>query len=377
MHDIAKGSYLRPAPRAMYRTGGWSGSPWLHAYAVLVALTIWTLIFSGGLVTSKGVGLSVPDWPTTYGYNMFAFPISRWVGGIFYEHSHRLLASAVGMMTIGLMVWLWISEKRRWVCWLGVAALGAVVMQGVLGGLRVVWLKDQIGIFHACLAQAFLALVSFIALATSSWWDRLIGRNPSADNCHATRAIAWLAVMVAGLIYMQLALGAGMRHAHAGLSIRDFPTAYGKWWPATDASTVAAINHERTESLGMPPTSGGQILLQMFHRMGASLVGIAVLVLTWKIWKARASLEGRLWHFGLLGPLLIAMQITLGIYTVWTNKAADVATSHVAVGAASLVWSVVTAAGLMVWSRAGSRGQDDTIRHAGNGAQSALAELTV
>ena len=117
--------------------------------------------------------MSVPDWPTTYGYNMFAFPISRWVGGIFYEHSHRLLASCVGLMTIVLTAWLWMREHRRWLCWLGVAALFAVVLQGVLGGLRVVWLKDQIGIFHACLAQAFLALVSFIALATSKWWSRL------------------------------------------------------------------------------------------------------------------------------------------------------------------------------------------------------------
>ena len=107
------------------------------------------------MVTSKGVGLAVPDWPTTFGYNMFFFPFRKWVGGIFFEHTHRLIASTVGFLTIILAVWLWRAESRRWVRNLGFAALGAVILQGVLGGLRVTLLKDEIGIFHACLAQAY------------------------------------------------------------------------------------------------------------------------------------------------------------------------------------------------------------------------------
>src|SRR6266481_4123952 len=96
---------------------------WLHRFAMLTALATLGLVCLGGVVTSKGVGMSVPDWPTTYGYNMFFFPFSKWVGGIFYEHTHRLLASAVGFLTILLAVWLWWKEERRWLRWLGVAAV--------------------------------------------------------------------------------------------------------------------------------------------------------------------------------------------------------------------------------------------------------------
>src|SRR5580698_5905669 len=125
---------------------------WLHWFAVLTAFATLVLVGVGGLVTSHGVGMSVPDWPTTYGYNMFLFPVSKWVGGIFFEHTHRLMASLVGFLTAILAIWLWIKEPRRWMRWLGIAAFFGVVLQGVLGGLRVVKLKDQIGIFHAAFA---------------------------------------------------------------------------------------------------------------------------------------------------------------------------------------------------------------------------------
>src|SRR5260221_4288178 len=109
---------------------------WLHRFAVLTAVATLLLICVGGVVTSKGVGMSVPDWPTTYGYNMFLFPFSRWVGGIFYEHSHRLLASGIGVMTLilGAMTFFW--EQRRFVRYLALAAVIGVVAQGILGGLR-------------------------------------------------------------------------------------------------------------------------------------------------------------------------------------------------------------------------------------------------
>src|ERR1700730_7884380 len=146
---------------------------WLNRFAWFTAIATLLLIWSGGLVTSKGVGRAVPDWPNTFGYNMFLFPISKWVGGVFFEHTHRLLASTIGFLTIILTVWLWRRENRRWVRNLGVVALCAVILQGVLGGLRVTMLKDEIGIFHACLAQAFLALLVVIALVTSEFWQRL------------------------------------------------------------------------------------------------------------------------------------------------------------------------------------------------------------
>ncbi len=99
------------------------------------------------MVTSKDAGLTVPDWPNSYGYNMFAFPVSRWVGGMFFEHTHRLLASVVGLLTVGMAVWFARAEPRRWVRSLGYVAVGAVILQGVLGGLRVTMLRDWIGIF--------------------------------------------------------------------------------------------------------------------------------------------------------------------------------------------------------------------------------------
>src|SRR5438477_11916408 len=104
---------------------------WFTAFATLL------LICSGGMVTSKGVGLAVPDWPTTLGYNMFLFPASEWIGGIFFEHTHRLIASTVGFLTIILAAWLWFADPRRRVRMLGIAAVGGVILQGVLGGLRV------------------------------------------------------------------------------------------------------------------------------------------------------------------------------------------------------------------------------------------------
>src|SRR5579884_1898693 len=105
----------------------------LHRFSKLVAVCTGLLILAGSLVTSNGAGLSVPDWPTSYGWSMFTFPPSMWVANILYEHGHRLIASGVGFLTIVLAVWLWMAEPRRWLRWLGVAALLAVVAQGVLG----------------------------------------------------------------------------------------------------------------------------------------------------------------------------------------------------------------------------------------------------
>src|SRR5215831_19225661 len=103
----------------------------LHRFAQLVAGCTVLLLLAGSLVTSTGSGLSVPDWPTSYGWSMFTFPPSKWVGGILYEHTHRLIASYSGLMTIVLAVWIWRSDPRRWIKWLGASALGAVIAQGV------------------------------------------------------------------------------------------------------------------------------------------------------------------------------------------------------------------------------------------------------
>src|SRR2546423_3707977 len=143
----------------------------LHRFATFVAGCTVLLVLAGSLVTSTASGLSVPDWPTSYGWSMFTFPPSKWVGGILYEHSHRLIASTFGFLTIVLAVWLWISEPRRWLRRLGLAALGAVVAQGVLGGITVLlFLPAIISTAHAGLAEIFLCLTVAIALFTSPAW---------------------------------------------------------------------------------------------------------------------------------------------------------------------------------------------------------------
>src|SRR6202045_4351135 len=145
-------------------------SRWLNRFAWFTAVATLLLICSGGMVTSKNVGLAVPDWPTTFGYNMFLFPVSKLIGGVLFEHTHRLISSTVGFLTIILAVWLWRTEDRPAVKTLGLLAVAGAILQGILGGLRVTMLKDQIGIFHACLAQAFLGLIVLIAIVTTNFW---------------------------------------------------------------------------------------------------------------------------------------------------------------------------------------------------------------
>src|SRR5262245_30921756 len=125
-------------------SSAWSASrSAAHWWAVLTGVLTFVLLCSGGLVTSHGAGLAVPDWPNTFGYNMFLFPVSRWVGGIFYEHTHRLIASGIGLMTVILAIWLWSVEPRLWVKIFGLCVVAAVCLQGVLGGLRVVLTRDE------------------------------------------------------------------------------------------------------------------------------------------------------------------------------------------------------------------------------------------
>jgi cytochrome c oxidase assembly protein subunit 15 len=356
---------------------------WLHRFAVLTAVATLALVGVGGLVTSHGAGLAVPDWPNTYGYNMFFFPISQWVGGVFYEHTHRLVASGVGLLTMALALWLYGKTARplmrwgglmllisgaassiamprhwtdgvvlgaaglalfgaSWICprgepapkWLrrmGLAAFLAVLLQGVLGGLRVVWLKDYIGIFHAALAQLFFVLTCAIALFTSRWWNsserRNGGQTPGLPFRKSdSKAAGWLFILATLLIFGQLLLGATMRHQHAGLAIPDFPLAYGRLWPPTDPASVAHYNQQRMEVAAANPITTFQIRLQMVHRLVAVLILAAVAACAWLTRRGLA--------FAWLG--LILAQALLGMATIWSNKAADIATAHVVVGALSL-----------------------------------------
>ena len=183
-------------------------SRWPHRLAVVTACATFPLLFIGGLVTSKGAGLAVPDWPTTFGYNMFLYPWSQMIGNIFYEHAHRLFASAVGMLTIALALSLWFQERRPWLRWLGVAALAFVIAQGVIGGLRVVLLEHTLAIVHAAVAQVFFALTVSVALLTSPEWREGAEAPPLRDGERLRR----LCALTTGLIYIQVIFGAVLRH---------------------------------------------------------------------------------------------------------------------------------------------------------------------
>lgn len=345
-------------------------------------------------MTSKGVGMAVPDWPTSYGYNMFALPVSTWfTGGVFHEHTHRLWASTVGVLVVVLTRWLGGSASRRplaligaseivagWVLlklgadWKGagyflsgiggVVLLGAVVwakngptvrplpllgwlafaavqFQGLLGGLRVVLDKQVVadlplgmvfGLVHACLGQMFLALLCVIALSLTASWRRLA---PTPDKARVG-ALRWMLPTATALVFLQLVLGASMRHQHAGLAIHDFPLAYGQVWPDTDPTSVERYNNRRVEEV---PVTAALIRLQMFHRLGA-VAAVAMVFASLAVAKNRLGWGSPVTRWASVWTALLAVQAALGAFTIWSDKAADIATSHVAVGAISLVTGV-------------------------------------
>jgi len=193
-------------------------SPWPHRLAVALACATFPLLFIGGLVTSKGAGLAVPDWPTTFGHNMFLYPWSKMIGNIFYEHSHRLVASFVGLLAIVLAVTFSLRERRAWLRRLSFIALGLVITQGVLGGLRVVLLESTLAIIHACFAQAFFALTVALALFTSREW-----RSETIEARIADGGRLWrLGAMTTAFIYIQVIFGAVLRHTGERLDAHLF-----------------------------------------------------------------------------------------------------------------------------------------------------------
>lgn len=288
----------------------------LHLFSILVAASTLVLIFAGGLVTSTGSGLAVPDWPSSYGWFMFAFPLEKMVGGIFYEHGHRLIASTVGFLILVLACWLWRVEPRRWVRRLGFIALAAVITQGILGGITVLWfLPKPISISHAALAQIVFCLTVSIALFTSRGWKE--GYAAAALKGCATpddRVLQRVALVTTVLVYLQIIVGATMRHNQAGLAIPDFPLVFGGL---------------------MPPQWDARIAIHFAHRVGAVIVTVMVLATTLHVLahqRDRRELIGP--SILLLG--LLGVQVTLGAYVIWSGKHFIVNSLHVATGAAVL-----------------------------------------
>jgi cytochrome c oxidase assembly protein subunit 15 len=316
-------------------------NPLLHRTAQLTAAATLLLIFMGGLVTSHGAGMSVPDWPNSYGYNMFTFPPSKWIGGIFYEHTHRLMGTVVGMLSIALTIIAWKTEPRRWVRWLCASVLGAVIFQGVLGGLRVVLVKLDLAIVHACVAQAFFCLCALTAVVTSKWWMTAPDLSATSNG----RTLIRLAAACAIAIYLQLVIGAMMRHFGAGLAIPDFPLSYGRLLPPTSMTSDQVYETLLTTSASSDvirtggPVTVGKIWLHFSHRVGALFVAILILWLSFSLlFRCNSQVPRR---SAVLLVVLLITQVTLGILTVLWRKPADVASLHVATGALTLMTTFV------------------------------------
>lgn len=361
-------------------------NPRFYWFAVLTAAATLVLIGLGGTVTSKGVGMAVPDWPNTYGYNMFFFPFSQWIGGVFWEHSHRLAGAGVGLLTVLLAVWSFGRSGGRFLCrilapllglggvlcfvlaepprvqdgillaslgaiagigglfwprcpalprrirYLGGIAVAAVIGLGILGGLRVRLMQDEIGIVHAAIAHLFFVLVAMIALFASRWW---MNREGQAAVTLKTRAAGWMLAAVAVVIFGQLLLGASMRHKHAGLPVSGFPLSEGRFWPLADEASVEAANVARNRMADyrdFPAITRGHILLYRGHLVLALAIFAVVLLLFF--FRNRVVPKDH-WLANLLAVwfLFVCVQGLLGAATVWSNKAANIATLHVVFGA--------------------------------------------
>jgi cytochrome c oxidase assembly protein subunit 15 len=311
---------------------------WHHRYVKLVTVFTVLLIAAGGMVTSTDSGLSVPDWPTTYGWNMFTFPLSKWVGGIRYEHSHRLIASTVGFLTIIMAGWTWWIESRRPVRRLGFAALGTVILQGLLGGLTVLFLlPPAISIAHAGLAQIFFCLTLTLALVTSRGWKT--AASPVDDPM-----LRRIAGVTTALIFTQILVGATMRHTHAGLAIPDFPYAFGHV---------------------LPPVWNAKVAIHFAHRVGALFVALAILATASHVlYHHRGRRE--LVRPALLLVLFLSMQVTLGAFVVWSGMNPLINTAHVVNGTlvlgASLVLSLRSFQGSTVPAFYGSEVRGSEVR---------------
>ena len=278
-----------------------------------VAASVFLLLVAGALVTSTGSGLAVPDWPLSYGKLM-----PPMVGGILYEHGHRLIAATVATM-VGLQILLLgFGRADRTTFRLSLAAFGAILGQAVLGGLTVLFLlPPAVSSAHAGLAQIVFALTSTIALRTSLFWDRFTEEAPRATADSAALAKAFrLALWAAGGSYVQILLGAIVRHTGAGLAIPDWPLSFGKVVPTGAEWAVKGV------------------LAHFTHRTFAWVVVALVVAAALALRKLR-GVPG-LGALSTLWLVLLAAQVTLGATSVWTAKAVPVTAAHLAVG--GLLW---------------------------------------
>lgn len=315
----------------------------LRGFTKLVCLSTLVLIFLGGQVKSNDAGLAVPDWPLTYGENPVTFPISKWTGNIFHEHLHRIVAGTVGVLTLMMAIWLTLAENRRWVKVLGWCSVAAVVAQALLGGLTVIWmLPTAVSASHGVLAQTFFVMTIIIAYSQSKERAQRVAAEPKNTNSPITKIAFW----VFAAVYLQLIIGAVMRHTESGLAIPDFPTTAGRIVPWVDGESVAWANEWRSDygwehGRDLPPVTLGQVWIHFAHRLGAGAILLLTGVLLYQSMRGSREIRGS-GTANLVGGC-VALQIALGATTIWTAKMAAVTSLHVATGAAILGLSTLLA----------------------------------
>ena len=292
----------------------------------ILVFSILVLIFAGALVKSHEVGLSVPDWPTTFGYQMFKFPFSDMVGGIFYEHGHRMIATVVGFMTLILSIIVYLSDNDLWLKKLTFSALGLVIIQGLFGGLTVLlYLPAYISVIHAILAQTFFVLIIFISFSLSK------KDKQKLDNLSDVPDLKTPAYLVAISIYIQLIIGAIMRHTESGLAIPDFPLSGGYIIPPFNQSMIETIQSMHFDA-GLQFVELYQIIIHYFHRLGAFIVTISIGYLSFRL--LQLQLKFSIVHKLMLSIILfLLIQIFLGAMTIWTVKNPLITSFHVLNGA--------------------------------------------
>jgi len=301
---------------------------WLRRLSKLTVFSTLFLIFAGALVKSHEVGLSVPDWPTTYGKQMFAYPISEMVGGIFYEHGHRMVATIVGFFTMVQAIWLGFSQEPQWLKKIGFFALGMVILQGLFGGITVLFfLPPPVSIIHGILAQTFFMITIVLAYGLS------IERSKRTE-ISGSSGVKRGAVIMCGLVYVQLILGAIMRHTASGMAIPDFPTMGGLWIPTFSETMIHNIN-STLFYLDIDPVSRGQVIIHFIHRLGAIIVTGSIGFFGYKY--GSFAKENKLVFAALVSIIgIVILQFSLGAITVLSERSPYIASFHVVTGAALL-----------------------------------------
>jgi len=270
------------------------------------------LLLAGALVTSTGSSLAVPDWPLSFGK---FFP--SMTGGVLFEHGHRMIAGMVALLTLGLTIYVQKVEKRSWVKKLAWSAVGAVLLQAVLGGATVLLhLPTEVSVAHAGLAQIFFSLIITLTLVTSMLWLEITPGKLST----APTMIPNFALVTTVLIYFQIVVGAVTRHSGAGLAIPDFPLSFGQVFP---------------------PDGSPLILLQFTHtRVGAFLVLVCVNAIAFKVCSSYTE-EKALFVPAATAAFLVWMQCFLGMLVIFTQKSIVPTSVHVIIGAALLASMLV------------------------------------